>query len=75
MVRDKPESGVKLKKFQRKEIVDKIFNKISEALKEYAIPSSEKKLTKKIKKASKSFSKLLTLLKLSDPPWLPGYYL
>jgi hypothetical protein len=50
----------KVKKHKRKEIIAKIFDKLSEALKEYATPSSEKKLAKKIKKASKSFSNLLS---------------
>ena len=53
----KRESPAGVKKQRRKEIMAKIFDKISGALKEYAAPSSERKMTKKIKKSGKSFSK------------------
>jgi hypothetical protein len=54
---NKRESRVRVKKQRRKEIMAKIFEKISGALKEYAIPSSERKKTKKTKKTGKPFLK------------------
>ena len=46
----------KEKKTRRKEIMVKILSKISEAMKEYATPASERKIKKKVKKASKELS-------------------
>jgi hypothetical protein len=54
---NKREHRVRVKKQGRKEIMAKIFEKISGALKEYATPSSERNMTKKIKKTGRPFSK------------------
>jgi len=56
-IMNKRESQVRVKKQRRKEIMAKILEKISGALKEYATPSSERKKTKKIKKTGRLFSK------------------
>jgi hypothetical protein len=48
----KKRTAVKVKKTKRKEIMEKILSKISDALKEYATPASERKMARKIKKAA-----------------------
>ncbi len=52
---NKRKSRVRVKKQRRTEIMSKIFEKISGALKEYATPSSERKMTKKIEKTGRPF--------------------
>jgi hypothetical protein len=49
----------KNRRIKRKQIMAKILFKISEALKEYATPVSERKIAKKIRKASKELSAVL----------------
>jgi hypothetical protein len=49
----------KNRRIKRKEIMAKILLKISEALKEYATPVSERKITSKIRKASKKSAAVL----------------
>jgi hypothetical protein len=49
----------KNRRIKRKAIMAKILLKISEALKEYATPVSERKIAKKIRKASKELSTVL----------------
>jgi hypothetical protein len=39
--------------------MEKILSKISDALKEYATPASERKMAKKIKKASKELTTVI----------------
>ena len=55
---NKKEERKKNKKIKRKEIMAKILLTISEALKEYATPVSER-MAKKIRKASKELSNVL----------------
>jgi hypothetical protein len=47
------------KKIRRKELMAKILGKISDAMKEYATPASERKVAKKIKKASREISTII----------------
>jgi hypothetical protein len=44
------------KKTERRELMAKILNKISDAMKEYATPASKKKIAKRLKKTSKKLS-------------------
>jgi hypothetical protein len=53
-------SEIKDKKARRKVLMAKIISKISDAMKEYATPASERKLVRKIKKTSKKLSAFVT---------------
>jgi hypothetical protein len=59
MIMAKKRITVKDKKTKRKEIMVKIITKISDALKEYATPVSERKIARKIKKASKELTTII----------------
>jgi hypothetical protein len=47
------------RRIKRKEMMAKVLLKISEALKEYATPVSERKIANKIRKASKELAAVL----------------
>jgi hypothetical protein len=47
------------KKTKRKELMAKILHKISDAMKEYATPASERKIAKRLKKTSKKLSDIV----------------
>jgi hypothetical protein len=53
-------SEIKDKKARRKVLMAKIISNISDAMKEYATPASERKLARQIKKTSKKLSAVVT---------------
>jgi len=55
--------AVSLKKAKRKEMMSKILDKISEAMKEYATPASERKIARKLRKASKGLTAIVVKTK------------
>jgi hypothetical protein len=59
----KPSKNNGAHKDSLKEVKAEIIGKLTDALKEYKTPKSDKKLTKKIKKASKSITPLILKFK------------
>ena len=62
----KPVKSKKSQKDQKKQVKREIIGKLTEALKDYKTPKSEKKLTQKIRKAGKSITPVVIKSKRKD---------